>query len=269
MNKIIGIIFTLIYIVVASFLAILLKVHGPELMIYFAAGYLVIAVIALWWIYFFVRRRNLKRSAVIFFFSGLGIGLLLIGAIIGSRIPLVELDIYRSEKHAEGTEVFNMEDEILFSKMGNPIGVRLHYQMRFPDNNYFWELPHVSPEKDLGVSIWTDMRIANRNIEPPMIGTNPLKYEQGKTYNFTIDMISYFVIQNVDKTKLCIMKPPKEYADAFQKLIQNNEAVRFNINVFGTKFSEFTTNAYSPKVFYDSAIKEGAFECTENQIIYF
>jgi len=269
MNKSVGIIFTIIYIVLTYFLALLMSVHGPELILQFSIGFLIIAIVILWWIYFFVKRRNFKHSTIIFFFSALGVGLLLVGTIIASWKPLVDLDIYRLEKHSANTEVSNMTDEILFSPKGNPIGIRLKYSMRFPDNNYFWESSSMSPEKYLGVSIWSDMRIANRNIEPPMIGTGPLKYEQGKTYNFTIDMIPYFVIQNVDKTKLCIMKPPKEYTDAFQKLIQNNESVHFNIKVSGTKFSGITTKTYSPKEFYDSAIEEGAFECKENQTIYF
>ncbi len=269
MNKIIGIIFTVVYVVLAYVLTILLGLEGPELMVYFAAGYLVVAIIALWWTYFFVRRRDFKQKTLIFFFSGLGIAVLLAGAIIASRSPLIDLDVYRSEKHAASTEVFNMKDETLFSSKENPIGIRLKYSMRFPDSNYFWESPSMNPEKYLGVSIWTDMHIANQNIEPPMLGTNPPKYEQGKTYNFTIDMIPYFVIQNADKTKLCIMKPPAEYADAFQKLIQSDETVRFTIRVSGTNFSGTTTNAYSPKLFYDNAVKEGAFECKENQTIYF
>jgi tRNA(His) 5'-end guanylyltransferase len=63
------------------------------------------------------------------------------------------------------------------------------------------------------------------------------------------------------------MKPPKEYSDAFQKLVQSNEQVHFNIRVSGTKFSNVTANTYNLKKFYDSAIKEGAFECAENQTI--
>lgn len=268
MNKSIGIIFTLIYIIVIYLLAIIASVHGSDLIIHFATGYLLVAIIALWWIYFFVKRRNFKRSTIILFLSGLGVGLLLIGALLASARSIVKLDQYLEKEHIANTEVFNMKDEILFSKMGNPIGIRLNYQMRFPDNNYFWQGSSMYPEKYLGVNIWTDMHIANQNIEPPMIGTNPLKYEQGKNYNFTVDMIPYFLIQNVDKTKLCINKPPKEYADAFQKLIQNNEAVRFGIGVSGTKFGRITANTYSLKEFYDSAIKEGALEC-KNQTMYF
>ena len=88
-------------------------------------------------------------------------------------------------------------------------------------------------------------------------------------YHFTVDMIPDFMIQNVDKTKMCIKKPSKDYIDTFQKLIQRNEDVRFDIIVSGTEFTGITANTYSLKEFYDSAIKEGAFECAENQTTQF
>lgn len=267
MNKTIGIIFTLGYIVLTYFLVLGLGRHGPGLIGYFATGYLVIAIIGLWRINFFVSRRDLKRKTYIFFFSGLIIAVLLVGAIFASLKPLVELEVYQLQRHAASTEVSDMKDEVLFSPKGNPIGIRLKYSMRFPDSNYFWESPTMSPDKYLDVIFW--MNIANQTIEPPMIGTDPLKYEQGKIYNFTVDMIPNFVMQNVDKTKSCIRKLPVEYKDAFQKLIQNDEAVRFTIRVSGTEYSGVTNNTYSLKLFYDNAIKEGAFECKEDQTIYF
>lgn len=273
MNKTIGIIFTIIYTLIAFFLGILMSVHGPALTLQFSIGFLGIAIGILWWIYFFVKRQNFRRSSMIFFFSAIGVGLLLLGAIIASRNPLIQLEESRDAKHAASTEVLDMKDEVLYSKTGNPIGIRLNYQMRFPDNDYFWQSVSISPKDHLGASIWASMQMVNRNIEPPMTSTDPskyaVKYEQGKTYNFTVDMIPDFVIQNVDKTKQCIRKPSKDYVDTFQILIQNNEDVRFDIIVSGTEFTGVTTNTYSFKEFYDSAIKEGALECAENQTNHF
>lgn len=261
MSRTIGIIFTLGYIILTYFIVILLGRHWPELIGYFATGYLVIAIIGLWWINVFVNRRDLKRKTDILFFSGLIIAVLLVGAIFASLELLVEFEVSQLQKHAASTEVFDMKDEVLFSPKGNPIGIRLRYSMRFPDSNYFWESPTMSTEYLDGIF---GMHQANRTIDPPMIGTDPLKYEQGKIYNFTVDMIPDFVMQNVDKTKSCIRKQPVEFKDAFQKLIQNDETVRFTIRVSGTEYSGVTNNTYSLKLFYDNAIKEGAFECKED-----
>jgi hypothetical protein len=272
MNKTLGVIFTIIYTLIAFFLGVLMGIHGPELTLPSSIGFLGIAIGILWWIYFFIKRKNFRRSSMIFSLASVGVGLLLVGAIIASRNPLIQLEESRDAKHAASVEVLNMKDEILFSKTGNPIGVRLNYQMRFPDSDYFWQSVSISPKDQLGASIWASMQMVNRNIEPPMTSTDPSKYavryEQGKTYKFTVDMIPDFVIQNVDKTKQCIKKPSKDYVDTFQKLIQN-EDVRFDIIVSGTEFTGITANTYSFKEFYDSAIKEGALECAENQTNHF
>ncbi len=260
-NKTLGMVFTVLYIVVAYPLAALLSIHGPDLMGYFATGILIIGIVVLWCVYYLVESLNFTQRTLVFGLSGLGIGGVLVGTIIASWGPLLALDDYRSEKRAAGTEVSAMKDETLFSPQGNPVGIRFTYSMRFPDNNYFWHSPYVSPEEYLGVSVWTDMRTANRTIDPPMIGTDPLRYERGKTYHFTVDMVPYFVIRNADKTTSCILKPPEEYAEAFQKVIASDEEVHFNITIAGTNFRGVTANAYSPKLFYDSAIKEGALEC--------
>lgn len=265
MNKTIGIIFTIIYTLIAFFLGVLMSVHGPELTLQFSIVVLGIAIGILWWIYFFVERKNFTRSSTIFSFSAIGVGILLVGAIIASRYPLTQLEEYRDKKHSANVEVLNMKDEILFSQTGKPVGVRLNYQMRFSDNDYFWQSVSIIPKDHLGSSIWASMQMVNRNIQPPMVSTDPSKYavryENGKTYNFTVDMIPDFVVQNVDKTKQCIKKPSKDYADTFQKLIQSNEDIHFDIMVSGSQFTGITTNTYSFKEFYDSAIKEGAFEC--------
>lgn len=259
-RKIIGIIFTIVYAYLALSLAALMSVHGPDFILHFSAGFLMVAIAALWSIYFLITRRNFRYNTVIFCLSGLGIGLLLLGTIIASWEPLLDWEIRGQEERAAKTEVLNMRDEVLLSSQGNPIGFRLTYSMRFPDSNYFAHSPFVSPEKYIGSGIWANMRMANRSIEPPMIGTDPMRYEQGKTYDFTVDMLPYFVIQKGDKQ--CILQPRKEEAVAFQELLQSSERVHFIISISGTQFRGMTTNTYSLKEFYDSAIKEGAFDCT-------
>ncbi|MCE3255244.1 MAG: hypothetical protein K0R25_738 [Rickettsiaceae bacterium] len=260
-NKITGIVFTIIYAIGAGFLSILGSVHGPSLFIYFSAGFLAIAILALWGVYFFVKRRDFRHDFAIFFFGALAIGLILTGTIIASWSPIVDLDIRKSEKRSENTIISNMTDEVLLSDKGNPIGIRLKYSISFPDEDHNWGFPMASPEKNLGVSIWSDMTTVNHHVEPSVMGDKVDKNEQGKVYNFTFDMIPYFVRQDVKKTKKCIDKPSKQYEEAFQKLIQNSELIRFNIRISGANFSGTTANAYDLKEFYDSAIKEGVRDC--------
>src|SRR5262245_59931226 len=119
MNIIIGIVFTILYAFLTFFGAGAMSVHGPELLLHFSIGFLVIAIAALWSSYFPLNRRNLRHNTLSFFCCALGVGLLLVGEIIASWDPLVELDVYRSERHAAQTFVFNMRDELLLSPKGN------------------------------------------------------------------------------------------------------------------------------------------------------
>src|SRR5919197_1174713 len=107
MNMIIGMVFTVLYAVLSFFLALAMSIHGPELIVHFSAGFLVIAIAAIWSIYFFLRRRDPRYKTLIFSSCALGIGLLLGGTIIASREPLVNLDVYRMERHAANTAVSN------------------------------------------------------------------------------------------------------------------------------------------------------------------
>jgi hypothetical protein len=168
----------------------------------------------------------------------------------------------QQEKIAAATQVFNMRDEPLLSAKGNPIGVRLHYSMRFPNSDYFWHTPSLRAGKDFGASIWADGQFTEPAVTPPLIpGKNTApRYEQGKQYDFTADILPYFVVRSGDGAKLCLLEPPPNYRAGFERLM--GEGLRYRIHINGTKFEAVTQNTYSPKTFYDSALKEGAVKLT-------
>lgn len=62
MDAILTVFFTLAYLVLAFFLAVMGAKEGPDLLFYFVLGYLLIAEGALWWWYFFLRRRRYKHK---------------------------------------------------------------------------------------------------------------------------------------------------------------------------------------------------------------
>lgn len=271
MNRGIAIIFTVLYLVVAWVVGALLSLHGPNLMGYFVLAYLVIALAVLW---FLILRRELNPKTLIF--VAVGIGACLVAAAVGTVGPLVDWEVARMEKRAEATQVTNMHDEPLLSEKGNPIGIRLRYAIRFPDSNYWWQSATARPDRDLGISIWSEARMVAMTVDPPMqvkgASGSPAvsppgndlglvrRYQAGKVYNFTMDLLPQFLTQSQDRTKLCIARPPAEYAAAFEKLIQTGNAVRFRVSISGTKYDGLTEKAYSPGTFYDGAIKEGAAE---------
>lgn len=258
-DRILGILFSLLLLSLGWVLAVLGSVHGPALFPYFVMGYAVAAVVILWAAYFFIRRRGYRHRTLLFGASGVVLGAALVGASLLSWGALGEWEMARQERIAAATQVFNLRDEPLLSAKGNPIGVRLHYSMRFPNSDYFWHTPSLRASKDFGASIWADGQFTEPAVTPPLVpGENTApRYEQGKQYDFTADVLPYFLVWNKEKTQLCILEPPAHYETGFQRLIAG-ESIRYKIHVNGTKFEGETANAYSPKTFYESATKEGA-----------
>lgn len=146
MNKVIGLLFTFVYVIVAFFLGVLGSVHGASLFPYFELSFLVMALSVLWWLCFFIPPRMPKHASTTLTLCGVGLGSLLVLGSFGSQGPLIDWDVRQMQKHAAATEVLNMRDEILPWQESTPIGIRLSYSLRFPDSNYYWQSPFLSPE---------------------------------------------------------------------------------------------------------------------------
>jgi hypothetical protein len=275
MNRVIGLLFTFVYVVLAYFSGVLGSVHGPSLFPYLELGFLVIALGVLWWLCFFIPRRKPKHASAALTLCGLGLGSLLVLASFASQGPLIDWDVRQMQQRAAATEVFNVRDEILLLQERAPIGIRLKYSLRFPDSNYYWQSPFLYPQTDIGYTVgWN---IVQETIEPAMqivtagadvvpIETAHLppvtrRYEQGKVYNLTVDLVPDFLALSADRSRLCIVRLPTQYAAALEKLLTGENNSFYKITVSGTNYSGLTQKAYSLKNFYDGAIKEGASDC--------
>jgi hypothetical protein len=241
-------------------LALLGSVHGPALLAYFVLGYLVLALALLWISYGFIRRRGYRHGRWLLIAAGILLCAAMVGGSQGSWGLLIEWESARQDRLATATQVFHVHDEPLLSPKGDPIGIRLRYSMRFPNSDYFWHSPSLRIGKDLGTGMWADGRFTEPAVTPPMQRgkSGALRYEKGRQYDFTAEVIPYFLVQDKAKTKLCIVEPLPEYRAGFERLIASGEALHYKITVTGTKFEAETENAYSPKTFYESALKEGA-----------
>ena len=237
------------------------SVHGPDRFVYFGFAYGIAAAAAVWLAYWFVGKRGYRHPAVLLFACGLVLAAALVGASQLTISKLVDWEVAEQEKRAAATQVFDVHDEPLLSAKGNPIGIRLRYSIRFPNSDYFWHTPMLRAEQS-GVTFWADGRLAQPVIDPPMYPGKygALRYVQGKQYTIRLDVLPNFLMQDPARKKLCIVQPPPEYRDSFAKLIADGRAMHYKVSVNGTRYDQPTENTYSPKVFYDSAVKEGAVE---------
>lgn len=261
-NKILAIIFSVVYAVLAFLLAGLLSIHGPDLMPVAVLAYFIVAATVLWLTYFFFKRRSYKYKDWLFLLTALAVGGALVLASSISRGLLFEVDNYYYRKRAANTKVSDMKDEVLLSPSGNPIGIRLSYSVDLPDSGYFGFRPMVWPDKNYGVSIQTDMRLAALSVDPPLLDTNTMRHEK-RTYKVVADTVPYFIQTDYLREELCILYPPTEYQSSFEKILTDSAdpGTKYHVSIPETTYQALTENYYSPKIFYAGALKEGAGRC--------
>jgi hypothetical protein len=268
-NKIIAALFTIVYVALAFVLGLLGSFHaGSPLVPVFSMVLLVVAVAALWTLYFWLRRRAAEQHVLALLTGGVAIAFGLFAGCIGTFGLLERREFAAMERRAAATTVFDMRDEPLLSPHGNPIGIRLHYSMRFPDDNVFWQWPHAAPEQQLNLRTWSDMRLAAKTVDPAMLGVNPQRYQAGKVYRFTADLLPPFIVTTADGARTCIGKPSAADLEAFEEFLRRTTPGPYRVTVSGTQYSGLTSNHYSAASFYESAVKDAMPGCKYRNGVY-
>lgn len=246
--------------------------HAGDWIAPYVFGYLAASQAFVWLVYFLLRNRHTRHKRLIF--SVLALPAVLVGVYpVASYVYMS----YREKSAAAGVRVENMQDELLHSARGNPIGVRLRFSMHAREDGKYgpliWMYPQQGPigELPLNMRHWDHI---SETVQPRL---DPVKgFKRNVTYEFTVDMIPVFLVQNKDKTKYCIRTTGhSSYAPGFKKFLEKPgraEQYRVEIHIdtydrfgeysdFHTIFEENTRHHYVPTQFYESALKEGAQEC--------
>ncbi len=261
---ILGSVFTVIYILLAigALFTGLASNIVPVLGIFHA----VVATIILWGFFFFLRAKKYLYKKLLF--SGIGIVLALSVLLIVPLNPLIKKSI------AVNTKVLMLNDEPIYSESRNLIGIRLQYKVRIP-------FPGLSV-KALLTPLEANMNNELFNMHPLIsFGDNlfPSTYESdytstGKGDVYSKNFYPSYLVRNRAKNKLCIIYPFNESTgksdletfDIFKKntLAKTSYKISFSISMeegpggSPQVYEGLTTNTYSPKEFYESALKEGA-----------
>ena len=78
--------------------------------------------------YVFLNRRRMTGAPAIFTIYALG--LLLLNEMV---LPMTPLQTWQGQRHIAAIHVHNIRDEVFLSARGNPIGIRLTFDVRFPE----------------------------------------------------------------------------------------------------------------------------------------
>jgi len=88
---------------------------------------LAIGLATLWGAFWYLSRNHHRYAVVLF--TGLAVAIPLLYEVL---LPATPLKTWRSESAIKAADVRNVRDEVLLSAKGNPIGVRVTYEVMFP-----------------------------------------------------------------------------------------------------------------------------------------
>lgn len=274
-SKLIGSVFALLFLVQLGFLlhAYLTRRFQPDVIV--SASVLVLIGV-IYWISYLILRKNSWGIVVL-----LAIGTLLV-SVYESYFPFAPLGALWKQRGVNGVTLSNYQETYRLSKRGNPIGIRISYDVVFPVSGSYHlntELQAINPvlqHYNLQlVSISPRLRIEPRVTNSWWGG---MQFESGTVYHLVEEIKPVFLVEAIydeDRFKqgdLCIVEQESESLSAkeLRQIIETDAATRHtllievrsnNYLVTSRTILNRQTAEYMPRTFLLSAKKERAPTC--------
>lgn len=189
-------------------------------------------------------------------------------------------------------EISHVTCELLLSERGNPLGVRLKYDLRFSADGDYAHSPRVFPAYD-GDDLrgLVEMEVLKEAIDPrpqppsfdaPQIRTDmntlikygtAARFKGGVVYHFVVEMVPDFVGQNAARTKFCVDEEHYQSKAKSQRVWEAMKAspalIKYRVIIRQINYSGETEPFYPPGIFYQGFLKDGAIKCLPHKNIYF
>jgi hypothetical protein len=154
-------------------------------------------------------------------------------------------------ENTANSKIWDVHDEPLLTDNGNLIGVKFKYKIRFPRDMANAGGPQA-PIAEFGK--YNVYLVARKTAINPPLGA--AGYKGGVEYTFNVDYLPFFVRNDGPSKSLCIWR-----VDVVNEVAQDKAKAKFKIMIPEVNYTGFTEREYSPQVFYQNAIKEGAKDC--------
>jgi hypothetical protein len=150
-----------------------------------------IGLALLWGAFRYLNRSNHRHASVIF--TAVAVAIPVLYEVL---LPATPFATWRSERGMRAAAVRNIHDELLLSAKGNPIGVRVTYEVVFPSHvvtNVNLSLAHV--ERELApYTQSTEFGRPAQTIDPEPSSEDLYKVFEKKTvYRFTVTSLPGFL----------------------------------------------------------------------------
>lgn len=172
--------------------------------------------------------------------------------------------------------------EPLVSPLGNILGVRVRFAVRFENPGYYALSPQVFPLYEKFRWRGTvSMKVLDATVDPvpaaagvaeALLYGSLAHYEGNVAYRFTFDFVPDYVIRNADGTRYCLNTQGFRAGGrlpAWEEIRASGEPVKYRVDIWSLDFVSETSALWPQKKFYDSFLREGALDCGPTPNIHF
>lgn len=101
----------------------------------------------------------------------------------------------------------------------------------------------------------------------------PAQYKSGVVYQFVVDMVPDYAIQNATSTKYCIysrkFQTSSKASVVWETLKTQDVPVRYLVSIRSVNFQGEIPGLYSQKMFYEGFLREHAQDCGASPTVNF
>jgi hypothetical protein len=218
-----------------------------------ALGLAAISAILLWVIYGMFWARGTPRSQGVLLLTGILCPVVVTISIF--QVTKLVRGVYerRTARQVAHSRVSNVRDELLLGPAGNPIGVRIRYNVAYQDGlDNLHEAPFATVHVNDPMS---NLLPLNKEVSPPVSG----RYEKSE-YQFTEDHVPMFMPPSLifpESKDWCIRWANEEQ----RTTVLRSPLQRYQIALEPYRQQRETAREYALKTFYEGALREGAKEC--------
>jgi hypothetical protein len=181
-----------------------------------------------------------------------------------------------------GWRVSAATHEPLVSPLGNVLGVRVRFRVRFEGPGYYALSPYVFPV--YANYRWrgtVGMKVLDASVDPAPAADGAADalrygaaahYEADMTYRFTFDFVPDYVIRNEAGTRYCLNAQGLRNTGrlpVWQEILASEEPVKYRVDISSLNFFSETSAMSPQKAYYEGFLREGALDCGPSPTTHF
>jgi len=172
--------------------------------------------------------------------------------------------------------------EPLVSPLGNVLGVRVRFRVRFESPGYYALSPYVFPlYANYRWRGTVGMKVLDAAVDPALAADGAADalryaaaahYEADMAYRFTFDFVPDYVIRNEAGTRYCQNTQGLRNTGrlpVWQEILASEEPVKYRVDISSLNFFSETSAMSPQKAYYEGFLREGALDCGPSPTTHF